>query len=156
MNQTNELKIEAGKFYRDRKDRNWEAVKSCKNYTGIPLFLLMCEKECCSNWVDLAGRNYTKTGDSSCDLISEWIDAPEVDWSFIPPWFIALAMNKNFDWRAFTEKPSLLVGNSIWSIPGTFYQPGQTVIDIPSQYAPKFTGDWKDSLVCRPGFEKKD
>lgn len=78
-------------------------------------------------------------------LSEPWIDKPEWDWSTTPPWLNWLAMDDDGLWYLFQSKPD---------IRSTTRCRGH-VVSVPKEYAPKWSGDWKDSLVCRPGVEVK-
>lgn len=94
---------------------------------------------------------YTSVGSVQCggrndgsDLVSIWTESPEVDWSVIPPWMNWVAMDENGEWAAYTVKPETL--SDEW-----FLNDGRADhVYIPPAYAPKYSGDWKDSLVERP------
>lgn len=81
------------------------------------------------------------------DLTEPWIDKPEWDWSTTPPWMNWLAMDAGNYWYLYKHKPKLSV--TIFSAVES-----DDVWFIPKQHAPKWSGDFKDSLVGRPGAEK--
>lgn len=72
--------------------------------------------------------------------ISEWREVPEVDWSLYAKWHVYVAMNKDNLWYAYDLPPKL-------GTLGYWLGAGE---HIPQEYAPKFSGDWKDSLIERP------
>lgn len=80
--------------------------------------------------------------ESDLDLIADWVDAPEVDWPAMPIWVSHLAKDSNGAWFGYDTKPSR--ENRSWSTPE--YKGYR----IDPSYFPKFSGDWKDSLVERP------
>lgn len=70
---------------------------------------------------------------------------PIVDWSTISPWFKYVAMDRNDIWFMFKTAPT--INNNFWKNYDCIHDP---YLRIPDEYAPKFDGDWKDSLVERP------
>lgn len=100
-------------------------------------------------WVNDYAHTWSENGISIAmslfNLTEPWIDKPEWDWSATPPWFNWLAMDSNDRWFLYADKPDINYKN--WY--------AIKFIDIPPQYAPKWSGDWKDSLVGRPGVEVK-
>lgn len=77
---------------------------------------------------------------SAFDIIEEWVQKPVVDWSVMPAWANYIAMEKSGDWYWFNILPRF--SKICWLN-------GGDCGEIPEQYAPKFEGDWKDSLVAR-------
>jgi len=79
-------------------------------------------------------------------IIGPWIDKPDCSalWPLLPPWIKYLAMDKNYGWFGYKNKP--LQGISSWHSNGT----EDDYCTIPSKYVPIYSGDWKDSLVERP------
>jgi len=84
--------------------------------------------------------------ESQQDIIGPWIDKPDCSalWPLLPPWIKYLAMDKNYGWFGYKNKP--LQGISSWHSNGT----EDDYCTIPSKYVPIYSGDWKDSLVERP------
>jgi len=87
------------------------------------------------------GMYYADESKSLIDIISEWIDKPDIDWSLMPAWAKFVALDKSGKWWWYTHKPSL---EHVWCIIDGFG--GVT----PSEYAPTWEGDWKKSLTERP------
>jgi hypothetical protein len=87
------------------------------------------------------GMYYADESKSLIDIIGEWIDKPIVDWSLMPAWAKFVAMDNNGAWCWYTYKPSL---KHVWCVIDGFFG------KIPSEYAPKWEGDWKNSLIERP------
>jgi len=82
------------------------------------------------------GHFYGDTLNSQNDIISEWVDKPVIDWSAMPAWAKFVAMNDNEEWYWYTSAPNKCCP----------YISGR----IPSEYAPKWEGDWRNSLIERP------
>ena len=90
------------------------------------------------------GQYYTIDIGHSRDIIGPWIDKPNCDklWPLLPPWIKYLAQDYDGNWYASFDKPELK--ERYWTAcSGKF-------IVIPKDYAPIYSGDWKDSLVERP------
>ena len=103
-------------------------------------------------WVNDHPHTWRTNGTSnSCNmfnLTTPWIDKPEWDWSTTPPWMNWLAMDEGEFWYLYTNKPTLS---------GNGFSSGESddVWFVPKQHAPKWSGNWKDSLVGRPGADIK-
>lgn len=77
-------------------------------------------------------------------IIGEWKERPVVDWSKFAAWQKYAAKDSNNLWQAYMEKPTLK--DDYWRI----NEEDQVANKIPKEYAPKFSGHWKDSLCERP------
>lgn len=66
---------------------------------------------------------------------------PIVDWSVMPAWAKWVCVNEDGYWYWSAGKPELTPDG--WM---SEWQEGA----IPEQFAPKYTGDWRNSLVERP------
>jgi hypothetical protein len=66
---------------------------------------------------------------------------PVVDWPSMPAWVNAVARDADGRWHGHVCKPD--IGFYGWSR-------GSAIVLIPKSHAPKFSGDWMDSLVERP------
>lgn len=139
------MKIELNKIYRTRNGRKARIV--CIDAKGnFPIVALVEDFD--SEYAHLFTRDgfyYRSSEFSTLDLVSEWIDKPEFDWSKAAAWHVAIAMDSSKEWLAYNEVPEL--GDTVWRC-----EDWQTV---PEEHAPKWTGDWHDSLIIRPGHEKK-
>jgi len=68
------------------------------------------------------------------DIIAEWIDKPEVNWSVIPPSHKLVAMDESADWWSFEKAPAK--GDSAWiSFDSNFWE-------IHPELSPKWSGFW--------------
>jgi hypothetical protein len=134
------LKFEVGKSYQTRDGRKAVCLTTtlCDDYPiGIQIddSLYRATSD---------GYDYVTKSQSPKDIISEWIDKPVIDWSAMPAWAKFVAMDKNKKWFWYTSEVSLLVfGN--WDLKSG----GRSGV-IPTEYAPKWEGDWKQSLIERP------
>lgn len=136
------MKIEAGKFYASRDNRRVRIYAtdgmSERPIHGAVLFN--------NGWIVCSwARKGTFARDESerCpdDIISEWIDRLEMDWSALPRWAKWIAMDECRDWAWFADKPR--------SESREWYSGGKCGV-MPVEYAPKWSGDWKDSLTAVP------
>ena len=93
-----------------------------------------------------AGYQYTMEPNHNRDIIGQWIDKPNCDklWPLLPPWIKYLAMDANNEWYSYSLKPYQWQGGN-W-----FHNSLEcSVCYVPKDYAPIYSGDWKDSLVER-------
>lgn len=79
------------------------------------------------------------------NLVEPWVDKPEWDWSKTLPWINWLAMDQDGIWYLFGTKPDLRST--------TWFTVEGAILNVHRDYAPKWRGNWKDSLVGRPGVE---
>jgi hypothetical protein len=135
------LQIEAGKFYRTR-DGKMARIYATDGSGSYPVHGAVLEG------VGWGSATWTYSGvfddgveTGEHDIISEWRDDPVVDWSKYPEWMPLLAMDEDRRWFLFECEPSVTLRR--WESAGD-------ALLIPPEYAPKFTGDWKDSLAKRP------
>ncbi len=140
------MKPELGKYYRTRGGHKGRVICVDRKGGQSPVVALVLKEAKLEFLVQLsADGSYLGPGQPhSDDLISEWIDKPEWDWSKAADWHVAIAMDADRRWFPFREVPSKV--EIAWC--------GSHDRSIPPEYAPKWTGDWKDSLIVRPGFEK--
>jgi hypothetical protein len=134
------MNIEVGKWYKTCKgEKAYVAcempgpVKFCgyriRGDVGIP-----------SSWH--ADGSYIMGGSCTEDLCAEWSDKPDIDWSREKDWVKAIAMMSCIGyWYRFSEEP-VYKDNCWWTKEGGYLM-------HKSEY-PKWSGDWKDSLVIRP------
>lgn len=136
------MKIEVGKFYKTRNGRKARiyAVDGTDEYPIHGAILDRTDGWCIYVWRNDGGNLPSQPYHS--DLISEWTDRPEVDWSAMPKWAEWYAIDGNgiprwFNGRMPSIKDDIWVNYELWGV-------------VPFEYAPKWSGDWKDSLVKRP------
>ena len=78
------------------------------------------------------------------DIVGPWVEKPVFDRSLLPPWCNkAIAMDQNGRWWHYNEEPTRREEMDMWGVT-TPYGESQR---IPAAYAPKWEGDWKDSLL---------
>jgi hypothetical protein len=95
--------------------------------------------------LQMNGMYFTDKSESPNDIISEWIDKPVIDWSLMPAWAKFVAMDNGGKWFLHTTQPLFFDDYGYW-------EPKLDGIAnlIPAEYAPKWDGDWKESLIERP------
>lgn len=90
---------------------------------------------------------FARTTQSDDDLIRPWVDKPkppEWDWSKISPWHNWLVADRSGEcWWLCSEKPTWSEKHQSWT---TMSHPHQ----VPAEFAPKWKGHTKDSLIERP------
>jgi len=85
--------------------------------------------------------------ESQQDIIGPWIDKPDCSalWPLLPPWIKWLAVNDNNEWCGYHQEPRKNLSGGWLNTHSTI-----GVCYVPKDYAPIYSGDWKDSLVERP------
>lgn len=143
------LKIAAGKFYRTGYGHKVRIY--CTDANGdFPIHGAILRNELWSAMVWTEGGHYAgEYSPHGHDIISEWSEPPVVDWSKFPEHIKYLAMDSSYRWRVYTDKPS--VGKSEWKSTCDYYSGFWWVKE---EDCPAFTGDWRDSLVARPGCDQ--
>ena len=93
-------------------------------------------------WTE-SGAYYSDEPEYDKNIVGPWVDKPDCSklWSMLPPWIHWLVVDLDGAWYCFTDKPRVLA--NFW------HNTGPKIL-IPPEYAPSFTGDWKDSLCERP------
>jgi hypothetical protein len=125
------LKLEVGKTYRTFDGR--KAV--CLTTTLDGKFRI---------GLQVGGRLIEITGDGNY-IASEWIDKPIIDWSLMPAWAKFVVMEKNGKWYIHTSEPLIDEEFYYWRA-----KSDSICSLIPTEYCPKWEGDWKKSLIERP------
>lgn len=132
----------------------YEAGKAYKTRGGLKAVVLEVTETQIFGKVQLGGRTMakdwyldgyvTKIVEHNCDLTPEiWLEKPKVDWSLYGTMVRCVAMDSRGIWDAFIEtKPELTIKDWL----------GLDSYHIPTRYAPKFSGDWKDSLIENPNW----
>lgn len=132
-----ELNFKVGKFYVDGHGEKWECLKTDLN-SEFPI--AMTDGKTVSTYTN-EGYFYTYNPESPNNIVGEWVEKPIVDWSVMPAWANFVAMDKDGKWYWHYEKPT--PNHLKW-----IYTHWSGI--IPSDYAPKFNGDWTESLIERP------
>lgn len=140
------LVIEAGRHYVTRSGLR-SRVYAVDSGGGFPIHGAVCSPSrwALEKWTD-SGRTYIDEEHPN-DLIAPWIDRPTVNWSDMPAWAKWAAMDKSGEWSFYEEHPNIF--SDVWSAASDRY----AATAIPPDYAPKWTGDWRESLVARPEVE---
>lgn len=134
---TKELNFEVGKFYVNGNGKKWECLKTgLDNEYSIALTNGRIVKTFTKE-----GHLYMDEPNSTYNIVGEWVEKPVVDWSVMPTWAKFVAMDRNSNWYWYDKKPTKDCFK--WN---NMCQAGI----IPSSYAPKFNGDWTESLIERP------
>jgi hypothetical protein len=135
-----ELKFEVGKAYQTRDGRKAVCLTTTLG-AGFPIGMQ----------VDSSIYTYIKNGkngieESNIDIVGEWNNKPVIDWATMPAWANFVAMDSIGGWRWYKNKPELFLFRD------NHFFGNNCVVNgvIPKEYAPKWEGDWKDSLTERP------
>lgn len=139
------MKIEVGKTYttRDGHKVRIYAVDGIKRF-HIHGAMLGDEGWIATAWDD-QGDNVAVIAPSSSDITAEWTDKPDVPWDDYAKWWRFVAMDKGGQWWGYKNKPTIATINE-WLGHDSYYISTR----INPEHTPKFTGDWKESLVERP------
>lgn len=137
------MKIEAGKYYRTRAGRKIKllSTEGVFPYVGIGAHVTAKGLGDIGNWCD-DGFVLANQHEHPDDVVAEWVDKPEFDWSVIPPWLNYLAMDGNLTWYLYASKPTF--SDTRWDP-----EADADICKVPKQYAPCWTGRPEDSLVER-------
>lgn len=133
------MKIEPNKFYRTRCDKKFFVVSVSKPGDQP---VVAWDREGYVYFCNSDGTFLTSRDESDFDIIAPWIDKPVVDWGKMPAWAKWVACSDLGNWSWFSAKPSM--ENGFVNL-GSGYSGS-----IPPEYAPAWTGDWRESLVERP------
>lgn len=137
---SNELKIEAGKYYRLR---NGERVcVAATNKPGAHKIVGWSDQGDLYVWQP--SGVFLNGGAGLTDIISEWVEPERIPWEHLPKW--CRWWVKNVDGREWgTEKQPTHDGYSWDTNDGKF-----GCIRIPKHLYSNYTGDWCNSLRERP------
>lgn len=138
-----ELIIEVGKHYQTRDGRKARiyALDGCAPHVVHGAILDEEGWESYSGWMT-SGKYFGEDDSSPRDLIAPWIDKPSFDRSLLPAWANkAMAMDAGNCWYCFSEVP-IPQSDSQGNWDGGGWQD-----TIPREFAPKWSGNWKDSLL---------
>ena len=142
-NKIEEVAITAGKHYRLRNGYEFKCYSHSGNiYNKVHGAFRKNDNSWSVISLNQKGR-YSSDFDHCYDIIEEWVNKPEVDWSLHAKWVKAISMQPNGEWWTYDSIPTkdkyCFFGKS-----GAYTAP------IPLEYAPNWVGNWKDSLVIKP------
>lgn len=144
------MNYEVGKYYATKEGHRAECI--CNRPTRSEFILLTVFAVEIDDDIVIAtpsGRFYRKGGLPTVSIVGPWIDKPIVDWSKMPAWFDGVIMfprQSPWQWSGYYgSRPYINDELETWMCPPDAYW-----FVIPEAYAPKWTGDWRDSLVERP------
>jgi hypothetical protein len=132
------LNFEVGKAYQTRDGR--KAV--CLTTTLENAYPLAFQVDGSLYKATIDGCDYVTKSESPKDIVGEWIDKPVIDWSLMPAWAKFVAMDNSGCWYWYINK--IRIKNNYWEQESGFCG------KIPTEYAPKWEGDWQKSLIERP------
>lgn len=133
------MKIEIGKFYKTDKGRKARVI--CTD-SKLSVFNVICLVETSVGTETIKHVDQSGIGGLGESLVSEWIDKPQYFREDLPSWANkAIAMNDNGQWVCFSEIPTAQRAFGIFLI-GFWHSAA-----IPNSHAPKWDGDWINSLL---------
>jgi hypothetical protein len=135
----NNLKFEVGKAYRTRDGRKAVCLTTTLSDDDYPIGIQI---DGSLYRATSDGYDYMTKSQSPKDIISEWVDKPVIDWATMPAWAKFVAMDDTGGWWWYGKKP--FIGEINWRSESQYYD------EIPKEYAPKWGGDWRNSLIERP------
>ena len=139
------MKIERDKYYRTRDGDKVRIICTDRCIDGYPVVAIVDSTSGVIAYTKDGKFHYNKT--SSRDLVAEWVDEPEGRWDGYPAWMPWRTMDANGGWWCYVKEPLTQYEEGKW---GSSFES----LKIPDKYAPKYSGDWKDSKQKRPE-EKK-
>lgn len=143
------MNIQPGKFY---KTRSGLRVRIYANDGGgnLPIHGAFEDGKDfwrLQNWHCNGGRVWDDGYEDELDIVSEWPNF-EFDWSGPPKWADRwVAKDGPGEWYCYAEKPSVEPNAQVWRFAKGW--------PIPKEFAPKFTGDWTDSLHENPKYKNE-
>lgn len=145
------FKLEVGKFYKTRNGNKariyaLDGGDECTVHGAVSTPCGWRQGE----W-NLIGFCSSLEREYDYDIVAPWVDKPIVQWGKFPKYIVALAMDADGTWWGYTAEP--IERNLVsWVVPHIteydFYlrvRPGDE---------PEFFGDWRNSLVVRPGYKE--
>ena len=143
------MKIEAGKEYRTRDGERARVYATDGNlpYT-VHGAIQSKENDGWKSWAWREDGNSYPGESYSNELVSEWKEEPVLPDGFwdriVPPYIDHVAMDDDGRWCMYGGDPTVEGLRNFWKSPEGQY------LNIPKEYAPTFSGDWKDSKITRP------
>lgn len=133
-----EFKIEAGKYYRIRK--NLRAYVVATNKPGAsPIFGWLEDGEP-HEWTECGSRYEGFHSDS--DIISEWVEPERIPWEHLPRWCRWWAKDEGGGEWGYRLMPT--VGSVGYCSGDEYFCP------VLTEHRSNYTGDWRTSLRERP------
>lgn len=137
---SNELKIEAGKYYRMRNGEC--AYVAAANKPGFHSAVGWSNDGLVRVWLP-SGKFFADTNTGG-DIISEWVEPERIPWEHLPKWCRWWAKNGDGqEWGI--EKLPLHDGYSWITNDGK-----SSCVRLPKHLHSNYTGDWRNSLRERP------
>lgn len=135
------MNIEPGKFYKTRGGNKVRIYATDGEAPYVIHGAIFYKTWVACTWTS-AGRLWNGP-EAIENIVAEWSDKPEVDWSAMPRWANWVAMDCGGRWLWFSDKPFQETSHRQWLCHC------QLLGAVPVAHQPKFTGDWKDSLAER-------
>lgn len=146
------LTIEAGKFYRTKNGNKVRVyaiygVEDDKEKQPIHGAWLCGKGWFAAAWCKDGSWPYEH--EDGFNLVAPWVDPPVVDWEKFPKHIVAIAMGASGKWYGYLKVP--IIGITAY----TTHNPYEAFDIRDTEYEDiTFSGDWRDSLVIRPGYDE--
>jgi len=137
---SNELKIEAGKYYRMRNGER--AYVALTNKPGAKPIVGWRDGGQPHEWTT-DGSHFDSGIEALYDIISEWVEPERIPWEHLPKWCRWWAKDKDGAEWGFRYQP--LPESFSWQ--STAARSACPVLD---EHRSNYTGDWRNSLRERP------
>lgn len=150
---SNTITLEVGKFYQTR-DGNKLRVYAVDGVSPRKVHAAYQVKDGTGEWVSTCyttdGCYYDVNNPRHLDVVAEWVDPPEFDWSKEAAWINYVAMDSSGRWYGFSHEP--LRDHSVWYLSDVHTKDvmNSSVHRIPKDHSPKFAGRFEDSMIVRP------
>ena len=142
------LDFKVGRFYRTRDGRK-QVIYSLE---GVSPYKILGAIDTPEGW---ALETWTLDGlasiGGSCkdelDLVTEWVDPPEFNWSKAAAWHKFISMDDDGTWKIWRDRPTYGLTTKTWYVD----TPASVFVDkIPDEFAPKRFNLPHRSLFGRP------
>lgn len=145
-----EIKLEIGKEYITRSGLKAKVYDIAEHGERPVIAATFGENQVTAREYSVDGR-YLPNKQSDLDIVGEWQEPLDFDWSCLPVWAKFIVMQKSGKWYWSDIRPVYVVNDFLagyWSLYENLYG------EIPTEHAPKnFQGDWKDSLFENPNIK---
>lgn len=136
------MNIETGKYYVTRDGRKVR-IYATDGAPDYPIHGSALSKD--GQWYHLC---WSKNGlylppktDFAADIVGPWAEKPVIDVPSMPAWTSWAAMDSDGVWHAYRVEPE--AESAVWAVSEGYIN----YTRIPPSHAPKWEGDWKESLV---------
>ena len=140
---SNELKIEAGKYYRLRS--GLRVYVAATNKPGPYPIVAWHDSGVVEQYIQ-SGKYYQSGDEHGSDIISEWVEPERIPWEHLPKWCRWWAKDADGSERGYSGPPDPQAG--YWYAGAGEQQFG--FARLPQNLHSNYNGDWRNSLRERP------